>query len=103
LKGRRKHTVKYDTVKKIFYVTFSKDGLGTLEFTDFESAKKAMEEVNAAALLPLNKLERNRRYCVRVKARLDKVRLPLRMEYVFFFVSLWDFETDWYRQDFIYR
>jgi hypothetical protein len=53
--------------------------------------------------LPLNKLERNRRYCVRVKARLDKVRLPLRMEYVFFFVSLWDFETDWYRQDFIYR
>lgn len=31
-----KHTVKYDTVKKIFYVTFSKDGRGTLEFTDFE-------------------------------------------------------------------
>jgi hypothetical protein len=103
VEGETKHTVKYDTVKKIFYVTFSKDGLGTLEFTDFESAKKAMEEVNAAALLPLNKLERNRRYCVRVKARLDKVRLPLRMEYVFFFVSLWDFETDWYRQDFIYR
>jgi hypothetical protein len=34
-----------------------------------------------------------------IKAKLDKVRLPLYMEYVFFFVSLWDFETDWYRQE----
>ena len=33
-----------------------------------------------------------------MKAKLDKARLPLRMEYLFFFVSLWDFETDWYQQ-----
>jgi hypothetical protein len=37
-----------------------------------------------------------------IKAKLDKVRLPLGMEYVFFFVSLWDFETDWYKQRFMF-
>jgi hypothetical protein len=33
---------------------------------------------------------------------MDRFRLPLHMEYVFFFVSLWDFETPWLREDFIY-
>jgi len=39
---------------------------------------------------------------LRVKAELEKVRLPLYLHYVLFFVSLWDFETDWYTVDFIY-
>jgi hypothetical protein len=37
-----------------------------------------------------------------IKVKMDKVRLPLRMEYVFFFVSFWDFETAWNRQNFSY-
>jgi hypothetical protein len=101
--GETKHTIKYDTVKKIFYVTFSGDGRGPLEFTDFSGAKQAMEEVNAAAISPLNQLSKEARYYVKVKAKLDKVSLPLHMENVFFFVSLWDFETNWYRQDFRYK
>jgi hypothetical protein len=32
----------------------------------------------------------------RIKAELDPVRLPLHLEYLFFFVSLWDFKTDWH-------
>jgi len=101
--GVTRHTIKYDTVKKIFYVTFSGNGRGPLEFSDFAAAKKAMEEVNAAVLAPLNQLIRDGRYYVKVKAKLDKVRLPLRMEYVFFFVSLWDFETGWERKDFVFK
>ena len=101
--GETKHTIKYDTVKKVFYVTFSGDGRGPLEFTDFSSAKRAMEEVNAAAIFPLSHLAKEGRYFIKAKAKLDKVSLPLHLEYVFFFVSLWDFETDWYRQDFVYK
>jgi len=33
---------------------------------------------------------------LRIKAALDPVRLPLHSEYLFFFVSLWDFKTDWH-------
>jgi len=43
-------------------------------------------------------LSKDKSYYVMVKAKLDKIRLPMHMEYVLFFVSLWDFETDWYRQ-----
>ncbi len=101
--GETRHTLKYDTVKKVFYVSFSGDGRGPLEFTEFNSAKRAMEEVNAAAVASLSQLARNSHYYIKVKAKLDTVRLPLHLEYVFFFVSLWDFETDWYRQDFVYK
>ena len=35
-------------------------------------------------------------YRLRVKAELNKVRLPFYLHYVLFFVSLWDFETEWH-------
>jgi hypothetical protein len=33
---------------------------------------------------------------------MSKTTLPWKMHYVLFFVSLWDFETDWYTIDFIF-
>jgi len=36
------------------------------------------------------------------KAELNKLTLPFHLHYVLFFVSLWDFETDWYTIDFVY-
>lgn len=97
-----KHTIKYDNIKKIFYVTYTEKGKKTEQFTYMFQAKTAMSDLNGFAVIPLKRLVRDKRYYVRVKAKLDKVRLPLHLEYVFFFLSLWDFETDWYRQDFIY-
>ncbi|WP_353806870.1 DUF4390 domain-containing protein [Desulfobacter sp.] len=39
---------------------------------------------------------------MRIKAELEKVTLPLWLHYIFFFVSYWDFETDWYVINFTY-
>jgi hypothetical protein len=95
------HTIKYDNVKRIFYVYTGND-TGPTSFQDYESAKRAMADVNGISIMPMNSLKRNEYYYIRAKAKLDKVRLPLHMEYVFIFVSLWDFETDWYREGFFY-
>ncbi len=96
-----RHTIKYDIVKKLFIV--STDGeKEPISFQDYESAKRAMADVNGFPLTPIKSLKRNEYYYVQVKAKLDKVRLPLYLEYVFFFVSLWDFETDWYQEGFFY-
>jgi hypothetical protein len=92
-----KQTVKYDMVKKIFFVSCT-DGHQPSEFQDIESAKKAMSEINGIVLSPVAELQKGKKYYIRVKAKLDQVRLPMHMEYVFFFVSHWDFETDWYQQ-----
>jgi hypothetical protein len=97
-----RHTIKYDNVKKIFYVAFTGNGRNPEQFKEFSKAKIAMSELNGTVFTPLKQLTKDGRYCMRVKAKLEEVRLPLHLEYVFFFVSLWDFETDWLRQDFIY-
>lgn len=97
-----RHTIKYDNIKKILYVAFAEDGKSPEQFKEFSRAKTAMSELNGVVLAPLNQMKKGEKYYLRVKAKLEKVRLPLHLEYVFFFVSLWDFETDWLRQDFVY-
>lgn len=99
---RLEHTIKHDSLKNEFRVTRSEDSENELVFKDFEAAKKAMAQIRDIKVVPLKKLQRRGKYQFRVKAELEKVRLPLYLHYVFFFVTLWDFETDWYTVDFTY-
>ena len=96
------HTIKYDSLKNEFRVTRSEEDNTELVIKDFEAAKKAMAEIRNIRVVPLKQLQDRGKYQLRVKAELEKVRLPLYLHYVLFFVSLWDFETDWYTVDFIY-
>jgi hypothetical protein len=96
------HTIKYDSLKNEFRVTRSEEDYTELVVKDFEVAKKAMAEIRNIRVVPLKELQERGKYQLRVKAELEKVRLPLYLHYVLFFVSLWDFETDWYTVDFIY-
>ena len=99
---RLEHTIKYDSLKNEFRVTRSEDNNKELVFKKFEAAKKVMAEISNIEVVPLKELQRNSKYQLRVKAELEKVRLPLYLHYVLFFVTLWDFETDWYTVDFTY-
>lgn len=96
-----RHTIKYDNVKRQFYVSFN-GHKEPVSFKDYETAKRAMTDLNGIPVKHLNALKKGEHYYVEVKAKLDKIRLPLQMEYVFFFVSFWDFETSWHREGFIY-
>jgi hypothetical protein len=99
---RLEHTIKFDSLKNEFRVTRSEDSDNELVFKDFEKAKKAMAEIRDIEVVPLKELQKKGQYQLRVKAELEKVRLPLYLHYVLFFVTLWDFETDWYTVDFTY-
>jgi hypothetical protein len=96
------HTIKYDTLREEFQVTLSERGNQTFILKDFSKAQEMMVDVGNVQLIPLKQLERNSQYQLRIKAELSKVTLPLYLHYVLFFVSLWDFETDWYLVEFIY-
>ena len=96
------HTIKYDNLKKQFTITRSwKNGKPAVT-QSFSEAQKLMTEINAHKVLPLSRLEKGRQYQLRAKAELSKLTLPFYLHRVLFFVSLWDFETDWYTVDFIY-
>ena len=96
-----KRTMKYDNLKKTFSV-LTNSKTEPVIFSDFESAQKAMTDFNGIIAVPLSSLTKGKNYYALIKIKMDKARLPLHMEYVFFFVSYWDFETSWYQQRFSY-
>ena len=96
------HSIKYDSLKKIYSVRFSENNNREVTARNFEEAKKLMAEVVALKVVPMHQLKKGKRYQLQMMAQLDKIRLPFYLHYVLFFLSLWDFETDWYAVDFRY-
>lgn len=96
------NSVKYNNLKKEFIVERSWENGKIRTVQSLIEAQKLMTEVDGLKIIPLNKLEKGRQYQVQAKAQLSKLTLPYYLHYVFFFVSLWDFETHWYTIDFIY-
>jgi Domain of unknown function (DUF4390) len=96
------HSIKYDSLKKTYTVRFSEDNNKEVTARTFEEAKKLMAEIVALKVVPMHQLKKGKRYQLQMMAQLDKIRLPFYLHYVFFFLSLWDFETDWYAVDFRY-
>jgi len=96
------HTIKYDSLRDEYSILLSERGYQVFTVKEFGKAQEMMADVSNIQLIPLKSLDRNTQYQVRIKAELNKVRLPLYLHYLLFFVSLWDFETDWYLVDFMY-
>jgi hypothetical protein len=97
-----RHTVRFDQLKKHYEVTRS-DGTGeVVNVQDFDEVRRLMSEVAALPVVPLDRLQKGGRYQLQMMAEMDKIRLPLYLHYVFFFLSLWDFKTDWYTVNFLY-
>ncbi|MFW6081963.1 MAG: DUF4390 domain-containing protein, partial [Desulfosalsimonas sp.] len=68
----------------------------------FEEAKRWMSEIKGLPVAPVRRIEKDKRYRIRARAELDKVELPFYLDYIFFFVSLWDFKTEWHSIEFVY-
>lgn len=96
------HTLKYDNLKKEYIVTRSGETGGPKIIKSFEEAKKLMAEIDGLSIGALKWLEKGEQYQIRAKAKLSKLTLPFYLHYVLFFMSIWDFETDWYTIDFIF-
>jgi hypothetical protein len=97
-----KSTLKYNALKKNFSVLRSWKDKDAVIVQTFKEAKSLMTEIDNLKILPLDQLAKGDKYQLRIKAKLDRVTLPLSLHYVLFFVSFWDFETNWYLINFIY-
>lgn len=96
------HTIQYDTLKTEYIVDRSWDRNHQRVVKSFDVAKKLMAEIDSLKVIELNRLEKGGQYQIRTKALLSKLTLPFYLHQVLFFVSWWDFDTDWYTIDFIY-
>ena len=96
------HEIEYDTLKRLYTIKLSERRNGAIKVKDFRTAKKLMSEVVALRLTNLKNLKKGTHYQVKMMVELDKIRLPFHLDLVLFFLSLWDFKTDWYSLDFKY-
>ena len=96
------HSVQYDSLKKVYMVKISEMDNRTTQVQDFDDVKRLMSRISGLRVAELQNLQKGERYRVCMMAELDKIRLPFYLHNVFFFLSLWDFETDWYTVDFVY-
>jgi len=96
------HTIKYNNLKNDYTVKRSWENDKPLTTESFDQAKQWMTEISDLRLMPLSHLQKGGHYKIKAKAELEKVTLPLFLNYIFFFVALLDFETDWQTIKFIY-
>jgi hypothetical protein len=96
------HSIKFDSLKGVYEVRFSEENNKVVTVRNFDEAKKLMAQVASLKVMPLYKLKKGSRYQLQMMAELDKIQLPFYLHYVLFFLSLWDFKTDWYAVDFRY-
>jgi len=89
-----RHTVQYLPIQKVYQIRLEEDH-SSLTASSLEEARKLMSKVKEYNLRSSSPVKPGVPAYFRIKAELDPVRLPLHLEYLFFFVSLWDFETDW--------
>ncbi|UCF72355.1 MAG: DUF4390 domain-containing protein [Deltaproteobacteria bacterium] len=96
------HTIEYNSLKNEFNLSLPEQDKKKVKTKDFDEARELMADLVALKVARLDKLKRGLHYQLRMKAELDKIELPFYLNYIFFFLSLWDFETDWYSVIFRY-
>ncbi|GMR04399.1 MAG: hypothetical protein BMS9Abin23_0296 [Thermodesulfobacteriota bacterium] len=95
-----RHTVKYDTLKEEYKVILDEKGFVPVRTKDFGEMKSIMSSADAVTLEPMRRLAPGYNYQLRIMAELHTVRLPFRLDYLLFFLKLWNVETDWYVYEF---
>ena len=96
------YTIKYNKMKNEFAFYQSHGNEKPEIFKSLNEAKKHMSEIESLQVIQIDRLKKGSHYQISSKAELSKLPLPLYMHYLLFFVSIWDFETDWYTIDFTY-
>jgi hypothetical protein len=90
-------SIQYNPIGREYQVTFGEMGSEAARVTSsLEEAKRWMARVQDKEVQLTSPVRTEGITYLRIKAELDPVKLPLHLEYLFFFVSLWDFETDWH-------
>jgi hypothetical protein len=89
------HSIQYDPIRAEYHVTLEENGSSQVT-SDLEEGKRWMVKVKDVELQSSSKMKPGIPIELRIKAELNPVKLPFHLEYLFFFVSLWDFETDWH-------
>ena len=94
-----RHTVKYDTLKEEYEITLDEGGKSVVRTKDFNEMKRIMATGSSIAITPAT-LAPGASYEVSIKAQMHAIELPSPLNYLFFFMTIFDFETSWHTYSF---
>jgi hypothetical protein len=97
-----RHSLSYDNLKDEFTVSFSETGREPVVVKRFAEARRLMGNLVDLPVAVLNRLDRGSTYYARVKASLGSLDLPF-STYFSFFLSPFEFETEWTSAAFKYQ
>ncbi len=95
-----RHTVNYNTLKDEYYLTLDEKGNDRITLKNIDKMKELMVTVKEIPLIRASISKKQSTYKVKIKAELDTIDLPFPLNHMLFFVSFWNFETDWHTEIF---
>ncbi|MCK4846618.1 MAG: DUF4390 domain-containing protein [Deltaproteobacteria bacterium] len=98
-KWKFNHTVSYDSLKDEYEVYHEETGKRRI-VKDFNQMVDLMVTGKVVSLTPMPRFKDGDKYILKIKAKLDTVKLPFHLDHILLFVKLWDFETPWYTYEF---
>ncbi len=97
------HTVKYDTIKKVYTVRRQNGQEIQEQVTDHWNEMEAwVANVEKIYLAPISLLKPDRRYFARVKAQMRVSHVPLYLDRFLFFIPFLELNTPWKQSRSIY-
>ena len=89
------HTIQYSPIRGEYQVTLEETGNSRVT-QSFEEAKGWMAKVQGVEVKSSQGTKAGALTYLRIKTELESVKLPLHLEYLYFLLSFWNFETDWH-------
>ncbi|MDJ0720251.1 MAG: DUF4390 domain-containing protein [Desulfobacterales bacterium] len=96
------HRLLFDPVRKIYKVRRSWALEPWTQTRSLAEARALMTQIDRLPILALDRMQPGEGYELRAKVELLQVTLPFYLRYVFYFVSFWDYETEWHSVFFLY-
>ncbi len=96
------HKINYNVLKKEFIVRRSWERENLRITKSFIEAQQLMSNVDHLKVISLSKMEKDRKYQIKVKAEVSKDTQSSYLPNVYHYASKWNLETQLYTIDFIY-
>ncbi len=96
------HKINYNALKKEFIIRRSWEKENLRITKSFIEAQQLMSNVDHLKVVSLSKMEKDRKYQIRVKAEVSKNKQSSYPPNVHYYTSKWSLETQLYTIDFIY-
>jgi uncharacterized protein DUF4390 len=91
-----KHIVKYDALKRQYWVSEVNGLSSNIKMTKHEPTMvRWMSEIEGQPLIPFHQLQPGEEYYVKAMADLQAVKSPFPLSHIPFLASLWDTGTPW--------